>query len=163
MVENWKPIAGYEARYEISDLGRIRAKSFPQRYLLRTGAEAFRNTKVRLLAQQEINSGYLIAHLHLNNKRKAFLVHRLVAEAFVGAPSGEVNHKDGNKKNNLAVNLEWLSSKENHLHAVSIGLNPSAIPVICPLTLVRYDSIAQAAKRSRKSPKTVRAIFARAI
>lgn len=142
-------------------MGRIRTLAFKQRYLLRTGAAAYRMTKPRVLAQQLINSGYAIAHLHLNNKRTAFLVHRLVALAFCpGARSGsEVNHKSGVKADNRAVNLEWVSRTENHLHAVRIGLRTDAQPVECPRTGVRYASISQAARATRQRAATVRTTF----
>lgn len=60
-------------------------------------------------------------------------VHRLVAEKYLPNPEGlpQVNHKDGNKKNNKATNLEWVSNIDNSYHAMGIGLhsNPS-LPVI---------------------------------
>jgi len=120
--ETWKPIPGYEGRYEVSDAGRVKALSFMQRYVLKTGVEAYRRTRVRILAQNTQNSGYLLVHLHLDNERKAFTVHRLVAEAFVPGSGQTVNHKDGFKPNNAASNLEWASYGENHKHAWATGL-----------------------------------------
>ena len=152
MTEIWKPILGFEGRYEISDAGRVRSLSFLQRYLLRNGREAFRRTRERIVAQQKINSGYLIVHLHLDGSRYAKLVHRLVAVNFVdGFDVGrDVNHKDGDKMNNTAENLEWLSRRDNHLHAVALGLNKQAVPTN------GYPSIAQAAKGLRKAHRTIR-------
>lgn len=56
-------------------------------------------------------------------KRKTFYVHRMVAECFLDNPLNlpHVNHKDGNRANNAAYNLEWISSKDNHLHAIMHG------------------------------------------
>ena len=61
------------------------------------------------------NKGYLVVDLYATNKRKTFLVHRLVAEAFVPNPHNFpcVNHKDENKRNNNADNLEWCTHEYN--------------------------------------------------
>lgn len=164
MNERWKPIAGYEERYEISDAGRIRTLSFKQRYLLRTGAAAYRNTKPRILSQQFINSGYRIAHLHLDNKRTAFLVHRLVALAFCEGyfPGADVNHISGVKSENAASNLEWLNRSANHNHAVDKGLLPHAQSVQCPTTGVSYPSLGRATQATGKTRKTLHKYFIKA-
>jgi hypothetical protein len=124
--EQWKAIPGYEGRYEVSDQGQVRSLSFMQRC-----EHGLRRTRERVLAQQKINSGYMIVHLHLDNVRKALLVHRLVAAAFCpdAGPDLDVNHKDGSKTHNAAANLEWLARTANHDHAVRIGLNPAAMRV----------------------------------
>lgn len=65
---------------------------------------------------------------YVNIDRKSRLVHRLVAEAFLGAPSEKqvVNHKDGNKLNNAVGNLEWVSYSENVNHMYrQLGVAPS--------------------------------------
>lgn len=55
---------------------------------------------------------------------KTFRIHRLVAEAFLSNPKRKkfVNHKDGNKENNVVTNLEWVTKREDSLHAYSTGL-----------------------------------------
>lgn len=153
---------GYEGRYQVSSMGRVKAISFMQRSVTRYGKEFFRRTKERITAVQPINSGYLIAHLHLNGKRKAYLVHRLVATAFVG-DGVMVNHKNGEKQDNRAINLEWVTDTENKLHAVSIGLNTQAIPVVDPATGKSFGSIAQAARITHRSPLTIRTTFLRSV
>jgi hypothetical protein len=165
MVENWTPIEGFEERYAVSDQGRVKSLSFMQRYLLRNGVEAFRRTREKVLSQNRINSGYYIVHLYLDNVRTAALVHRLVAQAYVANPGAlpEVNHEDGNKANCRADNLGWMSSQDNHEHAVDVGLNAQARPVVDPATGVRYPSIARAAREARKSARTVRTTFTREI
>lgn len=65
------------------------------------------------------NSGYRMIILYTPDGKKIYKnVHRLVAEAFCPNPDNlpEVNHKDGNKLNNSADNLEWVSTRENLLH-----------------------------------------------
>ena len=161
MTERWKGIAGFEGRYQVSDHGNIRALSFKQRYLLRTGVEAYRNTKPRILAQQFINSGYRIVHLHLDNKRTAVLVHRLVAFAFCAGhfPGADVNHISGVKSENAASNLEWLNRSANHHHAVDIGLFPTAQAVQCPVTGKVYPSLARATRETGKNRRALHKHF----
>jgi len=74
---------------------------------------------------QPHNSGYLTMPIYRDRKVKIKLVHRLVAEAWIEAVPGKeyVNHKDGNKLNNHADNLEWCTHLENLIHARKTGLN----------------------------------------
>lgn len=122
MTEIWKPIAGYEGRYEVSNLGRVKSLPFKQRYLLRNGVPAWRVTRERILAQNRNNKGYHLVHLYLDGERKALLVHLLVARAFLEGGGETVNHDDGDKANNRAGNLEWMSWSANHKHAYATGL-----------------------------------------
>ena len=100
-----KPIQGFEELYEISNFGRV---------------SNFR----KVLKTYLINSGYIAIKLRKEGKPISFLIHRLVAEHFVPNPEGksEVNHIDGDKSNNRADNLEWVSRSENLSHARSTGL-----------------------------------------
>lgn len=115
----WKPILGYEDYYEASSCGKIRTvkRVVKNRYSKRV-------VKRKIISQREKNNGYLIVTLSKNNKVTTEYVHRLVALAFVKNPKNkpEVNHLDGNKKNNIAKNLSWCTHKENHKHASLIGL-----------------------------------------
>lgn len=70
--------------------------------------------------------GYKQVFVSVKNKRYMRYVHRLVAECYVPNPHNahEINHKDGDKGNNNADNLEWCTSSENKLHAIRTGLKP---------------------------------------
>jgi hypothetical protein len=160
-IEKWRDIEEYEGRYQISNFGRVKSLSFMQRAVTRLGDEYFRRTREIILSQNMQNCGYLLAHLHLDNVRVAHLVHMLVAKAFVKGRDETVNHKDGVKTHNIATNLEWASYTENHLHAVRLGLNKSAIRVQDPKTKKIYDSIAQAVKDTHRDIKIIRRDWAR--
>ena len=69
-------------------------------------------------------TGYLYVNLYYKKKLHRKLIHRLVAMSCLPNPENkpEVNHKDGNKKNNKATNLEWVTEKENTYHAYKTKL-----------------------------------------
>lgn len=91
-------------KYFISDKGEVFSK--------KQGVE-----KIRKL--HDNGFGYLIVDLRKDGKKYNKKVHRLVAEAFIPNPENkpEVNHKNGNRKDNRVENLEWVTSKENTIHA----------------------------------------------
>lgn len=131
--EIWKPIKGYEGLYEVSNLGRVR--SLPvitgniQQSTSRGGKSMVINVpQVRLgriinpnnTSVKGSDNGYLKGVvLSKKGKQKGFLVHRLVATAFLPNPHNlpEVNHKDRDRSNNKVSNLEWISSEDNKAHA----------------------------------------------
>ena len=104
ITEVWKPIAGYENRYFISNKGNV--------------LSVFCGKKKYLAASKHRN-GYFQVSLTKNGKSKSFLIHRLVADSFLEKQEGRVyvNHKDYNKRNNDACNLEWCTCKENVNHS----------------------------------------------
>lgn len=70
-------------------------------------------------------SGYMQVNCYKNGKlHKTFLVHRLVASAFIPNPENfpEVNHLDGDKSNNRFTNLKWVTRSENIKHGIDTGL-----------------------------------------
>jgi len=130
-----KPIPGFEDLYEVSNHGRV---------------SNFR----KILKTYKINSGYLALKLQKDGKVKSVLLHRLVAELFVPNPEGkpEVNHIDGNKENNRADNLEWVTSAENKAHARSTGLSVYNMPgkgVKKATTKSRYHNVAWDSSRKK--------------
>ncbi len=78
----------------------------------------------KLLKGEICKNGYKRMHVSHNRCDYKFLVHRLVAEAFIPNPENKpcINHKDGNKLNNHVSNLEWCTHSENNKHAYKEGL-----------------------------------------
>ena len=113
MQEIWKDIKGYEGKYQVSNLGRVRSLYDQNQFK--------KNSRIKILKLGERN-GYSVINLQNKFKpkeRKSYQVHRLVAEAFIPNPENKpiINHIDENKKNNIVTNLEWCTQKENVLHS----------------------------------------------
>lgn len=100
-TEQWRDIDGYDDVYQVSDLGRVRSRKSGE-------------WKVMVLCKS--NDGYLCVNLYKDKKLKRFLVHRLVAQAFIPNDDGsknQVNHIDECKQNNRVYNLEWCTQQFN--------------------------------------------------
>lgn len=122
MTKIWKDVKGYEGSYQVSSDGEVRsvAKS------VRRNNGRKHTIKSTLLRPALNKDGYYKCALCVDKKLKSFRVHRLVAEAFlVNTCNGEVNHKDGNKRNNAVTNLEYVSHQDNCKHARRLGLQVS--------------------------------------
>ena len=104
--EIWKDIVGYEGLYKVSNYGRVKALERNRKY---------RTYPSIILKLRKDTHGYLQAFLYKNNVRKAYLVHRLVAQAFLknGNIGQEINHIDEDKTNNKLTNLEWCNRNYN--------------------------------------------------
>ena len=104
MQENWKDTIG---TYQVSNYGEVRNK--------KTG---------NVLRQSKSRKGYKRITLLVNGMHKSYLVHRLIAEAFIPNTNNlpQINHIDGNKENNCASNLEWVNNSQNQKHAYKNGL-----------------------------------------
>lgn len=146
MQEEWRDIAGFEGKYQVSNFGRVRSLPWPGHH-----------NKIAILKTFQQNSGYLVVTLNGGKKK---LAHRLVAEAFLENPDKKpyVNHKDGDKTNNNLSNLEWVTPKENYKHGVSVlGRKPWRNPrkVRCLEDGQIYHSVKDAARAVGVKPITV--------
>lgn len=110
MREVWKPILGFENLYAVSNLGNVKRLSTE----LKKGTGNYARGE-HLLSKRTNRNGYIAVDLYKENQRSQFFVHRLVAQAFIENPNKLpcVNHKDENKANNSADNLEWCTQKYN--------------------------------------------------
>ena len=105
-------------------------KDFPDYYITDTGDVYSRkyhpiknkNSRIIKMKKAKVGSGYLFVCLYKEGRRYQKLIHRLVAESFIANPENkpQVNHKDGNKKNNNVSNLEWATNSENGLHSFRV-------------------------------------------
>lgn len=97
-VETFLSVPGYDGLYEVSNLGNVKS--------LRSG---------RLMKRSLSSIGYEMTTLTKDGKQKTYLIHRLVALAFIPNPENleEINHKDEVKTNNRVENLEWCTRKYN--------------------------------------------------
>jgi hypothetical protein len=108
----WKPVVGYESKYEISNTGIVRSLNFNK------------TKAIVIMKEQTDRYGYSRIGLSGVGKQKYTQVHRIVALAFIINTENLscVNHIDGNKKNNNVTNLEWCSNIDNLSHALKTGL-----------------------------------------
>ena len=134
-MEIWKDIKGYEEKYQISNLSRVKSLNY-------------NNTKESKLLHQSLINNYYSVCLWKQGKGKQYRIHRLVAIHFIDNPDNlpEVNHKDENKLNNCVDNLEWCNSKYN----CNYGMRNKKLskPVQCIETGIVYPSILDAGKQT---------------
>jgi hypothetical protein len=116
-LETWLPIQGYEGIYEISNLGRVKRLAY-DKSVCNGGRQ---HCCERILKPQIRKHGYLAVNLSKECKTKSFLIHRLVATAFIPNENNlpQVNHKDENPSNNCVENLEWCNQRYNSNYGTS--------------------------------------------
>lgn len=102
MAETWKPVVGFEGLYEVSDLGQLRSVGH-------------RISPRVLKLHTRTRDGYVTVGLVKNKHRTAVKIHRVVGAAFISNDAGlpQIDHIDGNRENNAASNLRWVSASVN--------------------------------------------------
>lgn len=107
--EEWRPIEDYEGLYAVSNIGRVKSIG----WYVNGGNKRYQRPRVRINGADA--GGYPKVELTKNGRIRTVLVHRLVATAFVPNPLGlpVVHHRDENRANPRADNLEWVTTETN--------------------------------------------------
>ena len=118
-METYRDIQNYEGLYKVSDQGNIM------------------NNKGHIMRPGKLKKGYHTITLCKEGKRETFLVHRLVAQAFIPNPNNlpQVNHIDENKDNNSVSNLEWCDMDYNIHYGTALERTHNC----CKLPVIMYD------------------------
>lgn len=165
MIEQWKTIEGF-CNYEVSNFGDVRLKDTYRKTV--TGTRLY---KGKMIAINQQKGGYLTVYMKNDSGVwKTVSIHRIVAKAFIPNPDNkrEVNHIDGDKKNNKLDNLEWTTAKENQRHARKLGLNrtelnPLCRKVKCVQTGQEFESVEECARYYQINTATVRSRLTRKV
>lgn len=114
--EIWKDIKGFEGRYQVSNMGRVR--SLDMTWLTynwkRQGLMECKR-KGKILKPKTKRNGYFSVCLRDGVRKEFHSIHRIVAETFIPNPNNlpQINHKDEDKSNNRVDNIEWCTAKYN--------------------------------------------------
>ena len=121
-MEVWKDIKGFEGIYQVSNQGEVKSL---ERKTFNNGTKKQNIIKEKILKKPLDKDGYIRYCLFKNGKRFSLKAYRLVAIEFIDNPQNksQVNHIDGNKINNSVLNLEWVTPRENTIHAILNGLS----------------------------------------
>lgn len=133
MIEDWRDIVGYEGRYQVSDLGRVRSAERLVRLWTHQGGEQFVLKQGRVLKPGTYASGHRYVYLGRGSENR-YLVHRLVLTTFVGpCPEGHesLHGPDADPSNNRLDNLRWGTRSENLKDDYARGIR-------IPLALYRW-------------------------
>ncbi|MBN8825087.1 MULTISPECIES: NUMOD4 domain-containing protein [unclassified Spirosoma] len=118
--EVWKDVPGYEGFYQASNFGRVRSID----RLVPCKGGAFNIRKGKILKEGKHKKGYLLVILAKNGLCVTYSVHSIIALAFIGPRplKYDINHINGLKTDNRCTNLEYVTAKENQLHAFRLNL-----------------------------------------
>jgi len=117
MEEIWKDIPGYDGNYQVSNMGRIR--SVERTVVVDGGKKLYKRKLSGRIIEQHLNRGYPYVTLRKDGKSYTEKIHRCVCAAFIDNPHGfgDVNHKNGDRSDNRAENLEWCTRQYNIWHS----------------------------------------------
>lgn len=124
MIEEWRNIPGYNGYYVASSLGRIKRLKTIVKHSSGNGY----SVRSERIIKPMLSQGYLVLYLCVGGNKRRWRVHKLIANAFLDNPKGLpiINHRDGNKINNIVSNLEWISHQDNTRHAHMMGLKKNS-------------------------------------
>lgn len=156
LEEEWRPVSGYEGFYEVSNRGSVRSLD---RIVIRKDGRSYLK-KGRVLKPTASGKGpYYMVSLCNDDSESVKSVHRLVATAFIPNPENlpVINHKDENKLNNCADNLEWCTQQYNLNYGsarekISVGYIHPIVAVeqrdIKDNFIAEYKSIGEASRKT---------------
>ena len=117
-----KEIPGYEGIYACDREGNIFTLHRIIEKKMKSGKTYQWSLPLKKLSPAIRCDGYLQVSLCKDSRKKSCLVHRLIGKTFINNKIKEINHIDGNKKNNAVSNLEETTRSKNLKHAFKLGL-----------------------------------------
>lgn len=123
LIEEWRPVVGYETQYEVSNFGEIRRIPYVVKQKNKWGGYSVFTREAMPLKKCLLPNGYYAIGLWDGVKQNTTPIHRIVAMAFLEKPEGKdcINHLDANPKNNRVDNIVWCTQSENIQYAYDNG------------------------------------------
>lgn len=139
--EIWRDVFIFDRPYQVSNLGFVRFNDQKSNYGLK-----------KPLKMKISSHGYIHFSVYNKGNVKSFQIHRIVAQAFIPNPENkpQVNHKDGNKKNNSVSNLEWATRSENQIHRFRVLKIKNRITSTENISIIRENKDSLSLKKLAK-------------